>query len=295
MGIRDYKCEYGRYTDLEDFDLSNKGIVFPEAYVESDEIIKLAKVIKEENARSFHIQPFCHTLEGEALGGDIKLGSSRIGPRAGGYIYSSLEDLISIPDYNYKSGRLSQTLIAASRLAEEEKLIFNISGPMTVLSLLLEAQVLYKGFRKQPELMIEILSILKERTLSLITELKSIGIRYISYADPVGGLSILGPKLFSEVMVHYTYPLLKQAGELIDDDMVMILCPKISLGLLDLGMAKWHDIAFKKDMTYQEACFEVVGKAKFVGQTCINHEGPILRQGMMKSIRLLGVEVFYEM
>ncbi|MEG0371362.1 MAG: uroporphyrinogen decarboxylase family protein [Clostridium sp.] len=264
------------------------GLQFPEAYKHWDSMALLSKQIKKHNKSSFCKLPFCHTVEGEALGGSINLGDENIGPRVKEYICKNSEEILDLPGIDYSKGRISEVLKACKYLRENnENVVLYISGPFTIMDALIDPIHIYKSFRKNPKLIKDIFDKFQNELLRFIKEAQRVGIDMISYADSSAGVGILGPKLSREVVEKFTYPLLKRVESIINDETIFILCPKTSFALIGTGTAVWKDIHLKAPTKYSEACIEVIGKTKFVGQTCINNKEFELKSGIIKTLNLL--------
>lgn len=113
------------------------------------------------------------------------------------------------------------------------------------------------------------------------------GAEMISYADSSGGVNILGPQMMEDITVNFTYPLLKEAEKLANDNTIILLCPKTTLALIGTGKAELVDHRLNKTIGYAPACIEMVGKVKFAGQMCIRNMDYQLNNGIFKEVKLL--------
>ena len=84
--IVDFKCTYDNLIGISKVVTENTNLTFPDAYKNWDSMAELAMAIKEHNQANYCELPFCHTLEGEALGGIIHYGDENVGPRGKEYI-----------------------------------------------------------------------------------------------------------------------------------------------------------------------------------------------------------------
>ena len=130
----------------------------------------------------------------------------------------------------------------------------------------------------------------EQEILRLICEAQRYGVNIISYADPSGGINILGPKISEQVVNDFTVPLLKKIEELPEKNLLVALCPKTRMALQEAGRAMYEDIPLTGRKTYGEACIEMIGKTRFVGQTCVKNTRAVLEDGNIKSVRLLEKE-----
>ncbi len=288
MSITDFNCTFNTDTGIDEEIVKKTGLEFPKAYKNWQDMAVLSKEIKNHYDFSFCTLPFCHTLEGEALGGIINYGDEKIGPRGKDYLTSDIEDLLDITHMDFSKGRIFEVLKACSHLREnKENVLLYISGPFTILNLLIDLRYVFKGFKKSPETMEKILEKLKVETILFLKEAKNKGVNIFSYGDSSGGLNILGPKLSEQIVELYTYPLLKEAEKIIDDSSIMLLCPKTSLALIGTDKAVWKKIELSEPMKYDKACVEVIGKTKFLGEMCVKNKGYTLKNGVIKAIELI--------
>ncbi|MHB8074733.1 uroporphyrinogen decarboxylase family protein [Desulfosporosinus fructosivorans] len=264
------------------------GLPFPEAYTYGDGIAKIACAVREVEGGALCMVPFCHTVEAENYGGNIKLGTARIGPRCEAPVYRDEDDLLRLPDLDFEKGRLKETLVAVKILkAAREAVGIQICGPLTALNNLIDIGKLFKIWRKKPEVIEKVIEKMRLQLLRYIEKSLEAGVDFIAFEDPVGGLNILGPKYFELQGRHFSKPFVEESLKLIDGQVVMHLCPKTSLQLVALGMAEWENYTLPEPMSYAQACLELRGKVNLVGNACIHNRNRILKDGQIKTLKLL--------
>lgn len=287
MKLIDYKCRHNSSSGVEEGIISESGLTFPKAHCNADDIVTLAKIIKEAQGDNFCAIPFCHTVEGEAMGGMVKLGDEKNGPRAKDYICNSLEDILALDEIDFTKGRISEVIKAASVLRSEgEEVVLFLSGPFTILNVLIELTIVFKGFRKKPEIVEAVFKKLQNEILSYVEEMHKVGVRVVSYADSSGGLNILGPKFFEKTMEMFTVDTLKKISERMGEKGLVILCPKTTLGLVSSGRAEWGFIEVDSESTYRDVCTAAIGKAKYIGETCMKDLSYTVREGKIRTLLL---------
>lgn len=286
--IIDFQCNYDNSVGISKAITQTTELKFPQAYKEWESMAELALAIKEQEKATFCELPFCHTLEGEALGGIINYGDENIGPRAKDYICTTAEEILALPEIDYTKGRIGEVLKACKYLrVKGEDVVLYISGPFTILNVLADPRHIFKIFKKSPELMKQIFDKLQAEIIRFAEEAQRVGVNMISYGDSTGGLNILGPKLSEEVVEMFTYPLLKRIEELLGEETIVLLCPKTTFALLGTDKAVWKDIDLGEAVKYSEGCRRVIGKGKFVGEMCIKNKNYQLKKGVIKTISLL--------
>lgn len=285
--IKDFNCTYDNSAGINGEVTEGLGLYFPEAYLHCDTMAKLSKALKEHDNAPFCELPFCHTVEAEAMGGIINYGNEKTGPRAKEYLCTEIEELLNLPEIDYSTGRIHEVLLACQKLREEgEHVVLQVSGPFTILNVLIDARYVFKGMRKKPEIMKEVFWKLGREVLRFIDEAKKYGVDMVSYADSSGGVNILGPKMAEQVVNDFTGEFVKELEKKADDKLLIMLCPKTTFALLGTEKACFEDVELSAPMRYGEACIEVIGKVKLTGQMCIKNIQYMLENGKIKAIKL---------
>lgn len=207
--IVDFNCTYVNSVGINKEVTEKLDLEFPDAYKHWDSMASISEELKKHDHASFCELPFCHTVEGEAMGGNVNFGDANIGPRAKDYICETADEILALPAIDYSTGRIAEVLKACKHLREKgENVVLEIAGPFTIMNVLMDARHVFKIFRKQPEKMQEILNKFQVEILRYMEEAQNAGVNMISYADSSGGLNILGPKMSEQVVEMFTYPLL---------------------------------------------------------------------------------------
>ena len=82
--------------------------------------------------------------------------------------------------------------------------MLEVSGPITILNVLIDIKQIFKGMRKDFEFMKSVFHKVGTQILSYIKEAKKYGVDFISYADSAGGVNILGPKMAEQMVEGFT-------------------------------------------------------------------------------------------
>lgn len=286
--IKDFNCTYDNSAGIRSEVTKGLGLTFPDAYLHCDTMVTLAKAMRKADDALICELPFCHTVEAEAMGGIVNMGNEIAGPRAGGYICTDIEEVLNLPEIDFTKGRIHEVLLACKKLREQgEHVVFEVSGPFTILNVLIDARYVFKGMRKKPEVMEKVFWKLGDQILKYMELVKEYGGDLISYADSSGGLNILGPKMLKDVTLNFTYPFLKKAERIADEKTMILLCPKTTLALIGTEKAKFVDHKLEEPIGYAQGCIDMVGKAHFAGQMCIKNVGYQLNNGIFKEVKLL--------
>ena len=210
--IKDFNCTYDNSAGINwrsdgeaESDLSGR-------YLHHETMAELSKALKEHDGAAFCELPFCHTVEAEAMGGLVNYGNDKTGPRAKEYICTKPEELLELPAIDFTTGRIHEVLLACKELRKQgQHVVLQVSGPFTILNVLIDARYVFKGMRKQPEVMKKVFWKLGDEILRFMEEAKKYDVDLISYADSSGGVNILGPKMAEQVVEDFTFEFLKKA------------------------------------------------------------------------------------
>lgn len=284
----DFKCKTGSdIGGLEDDVIEKINLDFPEGYTTAEGMVVIAKANKESKDMTTCLLPFCHTVEAENLGGDINLGTAKIGPRCGDYVYENTDDLLNLSAYDFNKGRLAEVIKAIETLkADGEKVSVNVTGPITTLNNLMNPSKVFKIWRKEPDVMASTIEKLRLEILKYINRVIEAGADIIAYEDPVGALNILGPKFFEAQGRDFSYPFVKEAIKLIGDRATLHVCPKTTYQLLGLGLVQWEELELREVMSYEQAYIEYKDKIPATGNICIHNRNIDRTDKRLKILKL---------
>ena len=212
--------------DLET--LRGLGLDFATLYGSAGKTADFALALKAKRNQDFCLIPFCHTLEAEALGGDVFLGDETAGSRPGRLVYSRIEEIMQQDMFsaNRAPGRLETMLAACRELkGRNEQVVFTMSGPFSILSALIDLTCVFKVWRKEPLKMAALFDFLSRQLLEFAVRIKAAGADGISFADPAGAASVLGPKFSALAAEGFISPFLQKLAGVCGGKPVLLLCP----------------------------------------------------------------------
>ena len=287
--ILEFKCQGENLEDIPTQISEELEITFPEAHTNSRDMSILAKAIKNHTQASICIVPFCTTVEAEAMGGKIKLGDSKTGPRVEAYIFESLEALNKLEKMDLTRGRIKEVLDSVEKLSNEGEVVaLNVEGPFTIISSLIDPMYFYRGLRKNKEAMEVFIAKIEDVIVEYILEGIRRGAKIISYGDPVGAMDIVGPLVYESVSGKSTYNILKKLeGNL--GTSIIHLCGKTSAAFEKLGFSEGIKIEFDEQLTYGEALCKIIRDRKdikIIGHSCIKRVGNKMKKVVLWNILL---------
>lgn len=176
-----------------------------EIYSDPKKIAELAVIIKKQRGQQFCMLPFCHTLEAEMLGGNINLGDETAGARAGAPVCESIKDVLGL-ELNSENLARYNNMLEATRILKDsgENVMFCITGPIGLLTCLVDSRIVFKECRKNPDVFNEVLDYLAKILIDIAVEAAKAGSVAIEYADPPAAVSIVGPKFANDMCERFT-------------------------------------------------------------------------------------------
>ena len=80
-------------------------------------------------------------------------------------------------EIDFSTGRIHEVLLACKELREMgEHVVLEVSGPFTILNVLIDARYVFKGMRKKPEVMKQVFWKLGNEVLKFMEEAKKYGV-----------------------------------------------------------------------------------------------------------------------
>jgi len=284
-----FKCQSDDFEQIPREVIQKSGVKFPQMHTNSHCMALLAKEIKSNTNNKICIIPFCTTVEAEALGGIIKLGDEKVGPRIAEYAFKSIEDINKIDKINLKSKRIKQVLDCTKEFACQGEIVsLNVEGPFTIISSLIDPVIFYRCLRKDKKALQKFLKVVEDSIVEYIEEGIKMGAKIISYGDPVGSIDIVGPKVYEQVSGKITYDILRTVQNKMANSIIH-LCGRTSMAFETLGLCESIPIEFDEEMTYGEAiCWVIENRkdVKIIGNACIKRTRILMKKPIVWNINL---------
>lgn len=286
--IKDFHCGYDNFTGISADIVRGLDLQFPDAYVQSEPMARLAQAVKRQLNAAFCCLPYCHTTEGDAMGAKVVYGDAATGPRVREFAYRSLEEALALPDIDFSRGRIHETLLACRRLHEAgEHVVLNVSGPITILATLVDITVVVRTALKNRALMQKVYARMGDNIFCYMEKAKAYGVDLLAYADPTGGVNILGPRLALHAVEDFTAGFASRMAGLADSGTMILLCPKSALALQGTGRATIREVPLPEPgMRYGEACIAMIGKVGLAAQMCIKNIDYRIKNGLFRELVL---------
>lgn len=206
-------------TDLMDI----SGVTWPEAHTDAEMMAKLALASYEQGCFENVGVPFCMTVEAEAMGAEVTMGTRNFEPHVTAYAADSVKEWKTLSRANMNEGRAKVVLDAIHILKEKNldvPIIGNLVGPISTASSVVDPVPFYKELRKCRTEAHEFMTFVTEQLIEFANAMIDAGADVIAISDPSGTGEILGPKFFEEYAVKYLNMLLdgienKHAGTIV--------------------------------------------------------------------------------
>lgn len=222
-------------------------------------IVELAKLLGVDENNWVHL-PFCHTLEVENLGAEVIFDFEK-GNRIKTVIFKDPESLLKLNPLDINTGRIAEFLKAIKLLAlENHKIIYNLSGPVSVITSLIGELKFYKTLRKNPELSTQLMAFIEETLITMGVAALNAGATILSLADPAGSLDILGEPTYKNIIGPSTIRIISGIIEKKPAAKIQ-LCNKLSRSLEATGFLDVQAYSIEK-MNYLDALNEELGLRK---------------------------------
>jgi [methyl-Co(III) methanol-specific corrinoid protein]:coenzyme M methyltransferase len=213
---------------------------WPQAHIDPKEMAMLSLGVKHLGEIENVGVPFCMTVEAEALGAKVFLGTESTEPRIVEYPLKRIEDWENLPSITEEHYRVSTVLEAIRILKEscpETPVIGNITGPISLATSLIEPMEFYKALRRKPEIALRFLDFVTDNLIFFAGAMLRAGADVINIADPSGTGEILGPRAFSEVVVPYINKI-TEAVEASSGYAMVHICGRLGPVLAELSKLK---------------------------------------------------------
>ena len=242
-------------------------VYLPEAHTDARMMADLAKAVYEYGCFENVGVPFCMTVEAEAMGAQVDMGSNIFEPRVTGYVMNSASEYgtLSVPDLT--QGREAVVLEAIRYLKQDldgVPVVGNLTGPISTASSLMEPMVFYRELRKKNADAHAFLQFVTDQLIAFGKAQIKAGADVIAISDPSGTGEILGPKYFEEFAVKYLNQLIDAFREEGVGTIVHI-CGQMQPVYKQVAEIRSHVLSFDSMVPMQEA------KANLSGRTLMGN------------------------
>ncbi|SFA69157.1 methylcobamide:CoM methyltransferase MtbA [Clostridium frigidicarnis] len=229
---------------------------WPMAHTDSNVMATLSEGLYKNGAFENIGVPFCMTVEAEAMGAKVYMGTDITEPRVTEYPINTVDDFKNLHNINVSEGRCKVVLDAIKILKDRNKdvpVIGNLTGPVSVASSLLDASEFYKDLRRKPDMMRNFMDFVTDNLIEFGKAQINAGADIITISDPSGTGEILGPKLFKEFALPYINKLVNALSPLVNGRVIVHICGRLKsifkeLNDLNVKVLSFDSITSIKDV-----------------------------------------------
>lgn len=241
------------------------GCHWPEAHSDPRLLAGLSAGVYEYGGFENYGVPMCMTVEAEAMGAQVGMGTKINEPRVTEYAIQSVTEWPRLKAVDLNTGRV-RTVLEAIEILKKKKtgdvpVVGNLTGPVSLASSLLEPMVYYRELRKKPSdahAMMDFIAL--NLTRFGLAQIKA-GADVIVIADPSGTGEILGPGMFRE----YAVPYLNQIVDILNSSAplgtIVHICGRLKSIYPELNLIRSDAISFDSITSVKQVARNITNKA----------------------------------
>lgn len=257
-------CPGGMMNMIVEEVMDITGTHWPEAHGDPAAMAGLAVGIHEHGGIENFGVPFCMTLEAEAMGAPVFMGTRTNEPRVTGYPLSSVTEWEKLGSIDVKKGRARVVLDAIEILAKERfevPIAANLTGPVSLAASLIEPVLFFKALRRNPRKVHDMMGYLTENLIRFGRAQLDAGADLLVISDPSGTGEILGPKMFREFAVPYLNRITDALEPDAETGTIVHICGRLKGVFAELNDLNCHGLSFDSITSVKQVKENVFGKA----------------------------------
>ena len=240
------------------------GCKWPEAHTDANIMANLAEGVYENGGFENFGVPFCMTVEAEALGAGVSLGSKINEPRVTDYIINSVSEWKNLKSININEGRAKVVLDAIKMLKRKNNdvpIVANLTGPVSLASSLMEPMIYYKELVKKPKEAHEMMEFVTDSLIQFGKAQLEAGADVLTISDPSGTGELLGPRMFKEFAVPYLNKIIDSLERFAEVGTIIHICGRLKGIYSELNDLNSDAISFDSITSVKQVCENVHNKA----------------------------------
>jgi len=198
-------CPGGMMNMISRDIMLKSGCFWPEAHTDPEKMAGLTYALNEAGGFENYGVPFCMTIEAEAMGAEVNMGSLLCEPHVVDSPLTSVEQLELLKPIDVNSGRVKVTLDAIKILKAKNTdvpIIGNLTGPVSTAGTLVDMSILMKAFIKTGRIS-QLMDFIVENLIIYAKAQVAAGADVLCISEPSGTGEILGPKKFKNFTIKY--------------------------------------------------------------------------------------------
>jgi MtaA/CmuA family methyltransferase len=223
-------CPGGMMNMIVEDIMDITGICWPNAHSNAKMMADLTEGMFSNGGFENFGVPFCMTVEAEAMGAKVNLGTKTTEPRVVTYPINSVSEWSALKRINVNEGRAKVVLEAIKILKSRNKdvpIIGNLTGPISLASSLVDPMIFYKELRKKPKEAHEFMEFISENLILFGRAQLEAGAHVLTISDPSGTGEILGAKMFREFALPYLNKVIDNVNEYAEIGTIVHICGRL--------------------------------------------------------------------
>jgi [methyl-Co(III) methanol-specific corrinoid protein]:coenzyme M methyltransferase len=257
-------CPGGMMNMIVEDVMDKTGCKWPEAHSNPILMANLAAGVYENGGFENYGVPFCMTIEAEAMGAKVFLGTKINEPRVTEYIIESVSDWKILKEININEGRAKVVLDAIRILKEKDKgvpVVANLTGPVSLASSLMEPTIYYKELVKKRKEAHEFMDFVTENLIAFGKAQLEVGADVLAISDPSGTGELLGPRMFNEYAIPYLNKIINALKDYAKVGTIVHICGRLKSIYEDLNLLDSNALSFDSITSVKQVCDNVKNKA----------------------------------
>lgn len=240
------------------------GSPWPAAHSDPGLMAALAVGIYEHGGFENYGVPFCMTVEAEAMGAPVCMGSKINEPRVTDYPINSVAEWQKIKKINVENGRAKVVIDAIKILRDKDSdvpVMANLTGPVSLASSLMEPVVYYKELLKNPRAAHGMMEYITKNLIIFGKAQLDAGANALTISDPSGTGEILGPRMFRKFAVPYLNKIINDLKAFADVEIIVHICGRLKNIYQELNNLMSDAISFDSITSVKQVVKNVNDKA----------------------------------
>ena len=189
-------------TDVMD----SVGVAWPEAHSDARLMARLTAGMYELAGVENLGAPFCMTVEAEAMGASVGLGTRETEPRVDEYALDALCQIDQLGSLDASAGRAEVVVQATGILSAaypDVPVIADLTGPISLATSLVDPLLFYRAMRRDKDAVHALLEVSTDAAIAFGDALVAAGADVVCIADPSATGEIIGGPAFAEFALPY--------------------------------------------------------------------------------------------
>lgn len=226
---------------------------YEDVFTDAPSMARMAKVIKQVDGDVICRLPLSVAVEAEQLGAKLSLNPEMRLPAVKDFPYSKLDEIGTLPSFDFSVGQMGAVLEAAEILSEEgETVLLSIEGVFSILGMTVPSKEIYKGLYRKKEKLERLAEMLKVQLSDYAKEAAARGVKIIAYTDAAISLDLVSPESYRAICGKVTVDTVRAIHEAAPGVLIHV-CSGSSVGGERVGLFSSEAVSVSPGMKYGEA------------------------------------------